>query len=208
MQVFDASRWNEEATERVLWVPCCRKPEGGEGWGREDDREGLERLLRAHEEAVAGQRGRPDALELTRTFAPLLAAVWKMEGRQARTVDLSYENLGECLGMEEDGGRGLTRLPEDLRRIAGDVEVLKVESDQLRAIPPWVGEMANLRSLAAGANFEDVYDVENTFIREIPASIGELRALRELRLQGLTNVEELPGGMKRLTGLEVLSIQN
>ena len=60
--------------------------------------------------------------------------------------------------MEEDGGRGLTRLPEDLRRIAGDVEVLKVESDQLREIPPWVGEMANLRSLAAGADFEDVYD--------------------------------------------------
>ena len=181
VKVFDKE--TQQESERVLRVPCrCRKPEGGKSWGREEDREGLEGLLRAHEEAVAGQRGRPDALELTRTFAPLLAAVRKMEGRQARTVDLSYENLGECLGMEEDGGRGLTRLPEDLRRIAGDVEVLKVESLQLRVLPAWMGELENLRSLAVGADFVEVTLYKNNFIREIPASIGELGALRELRL--------------------------
>ena len=118
VQVVD----DRQEEERVLRVPCCRKPEGGEVWGGEEDMEGLEGLLRAHEEAVAGQRGRPDALELMRTFAPLLAAVRKMEGRQARTVDLSMDNLGACLGMENVGG--LTELPEDLRRIAGDVEVL------------------------------------------------------------------------------------
>ena len=100
MQVFDASRWNEEATEHVLWVPCCRKPEGGESWGSKEDIAGLEGLLRAHEEAVARHKGRPDALELMRTFAPLLAAV-KMERRQARTVDLSMRNLETCLGMED-----------------------------------------------------------------------------------------------------------
>jgi hypothetical protein len=47
-----------------------------------------------------------------------------MEGRQARRVDLSMANLEACLGMENVGG--LTELPEDLRRIAGDVEVLRV----------------------------------------------------------------------------------
>ena len=108
------SRWNEEAKERV---PCCRKPEGGESWGSKEDIEGLEGLLRAHEEAVAGQRGRPDALELMRTFAPLLVAVRKMEGRQARTVDLSMHDLETCLGLEIGGV--VTELPEDLRRIAG-----------------------------------------------------------------------------------------
>ena len=102
----------------------------------------------------------------------------------------------------------VTELPEDLRRIAGDVELLKAESAHLRALPAWVGELANLRRLAVGADFSDVCGSAITLIREIPASIGELGALRELRLQGLTNVEELPGGMKRLTGLEVLSIQN
>ena len=204
MQVVD--KVTEEESERVLRVPCCRKPEGWESWGREEDREGLEGLLRTHEEAVAGQRGRPDALELMRTFAPLVGAVRKMEGRQARRVDLSMQNQGECLGMEE--GAKLTRLPGDPRRIAGDVEVLKVESEELRALPAWVGELENLRSLVVGADFSDFYGSGNTLIREILASIGELGALRELRLQGLTNVEELPEGMKRLTGLEVLSIQN
>ena len=92
-------------------------------------------------------------------------------------------------------------MPENLRRIAGDVEVLKVESLQLRVLPAWMGELENLRSLAVGADFVHIYEYENPFIREIPASIGELGALRELRLQGLTNVEELPEGMKRLTGL-------
>ena len=146
-------------------------------------------------------------------------------------VSPSFDEMKEALGLKSKSGihrlitaleerkfirrlphraRALEilRLPEDLRRIAGDVEVLKVESVELRAIPAWVGEMANLRSLAVGADFEDVYAYENLFIREIPASIGELGALRELRLQGLTNVEELPEGMKRLTGLEVLSVEN
>ena len=203
MQVFDASRWNEEATEHVLWVPCCRKPEGGESWGSKEDIAGLDGLLRAHEDSVAGQRGRPNALELMRTFAPLLAEVWKMERWQARSVDLSMRNLETCLGMEI--GEAVTRLPEDLRRIAGDVEVLTVEIFQLRALPAWLGELEILRGWPVLVGYE--FQPENEFIREIPASIGELRALRELRLQGLMNVKDLPEGMKRLPGLEVLSVE-
>ena len=88
----------------------------------------------------------------------------------------------------------MTAISEDLRWIAGNVEVLKVESEQLRAIPAWVRELANLRSLAVGADL-DGFEYANVVFREIPASIGELGALRELRLQGLANVEELPEGM-------------
>ena len=155
----------------------------------------------------AERRGRADALELMRRFAPLLAAVRKTEGRQVRrrTVGLTMRNLGECLGMEEDAV--VTRVAEDLRRMGGDVEVLTVESFQLRAPPAWVGGLENLKSLAVGADFDDFCGVESECIREIPASIGELGALRELRLQGLTNVEELAEGMKRLTGLEVLCVE-
>ena len=42
----------------------------------------------------------------------------------------------------------VTRLPEDPRRRAGDVEVLTVESEQLRVLLAWVGVLDNLRSLA------------------------------------------------------------
>jgi len=71
----------------------------------------------------------------------------------------------------------------------------------------WVGGLKNLKSLAVGADFDDFCGVESECIREIPASTGELGALREWRLQGLTKVEELPEGMKRPTGLEVLCVE-
>ena len=64
----------------------------------------------------------------------------------------------------------VTELPEDLRRIAGDVELLKVESAHLRALPAWVGELANLRSLAVGTDFDHCYAFTHESIREIPAS--------------------------------------
>ena len=85
--------------------------------------------------------------------------------------------------------------------------MLKVESMQLRALPTWLGELENLRSLAVSASLYNPED-QNTFIREIPASIGDLGSLRELKLLGLINVKELPEGMKKLTGLEVLSVEN
>jgi hypothetical protein len=53
--------------------------------------EKLGALLRAHEERW--QRERLEALELTRTFAPLLAAMRKMEG-QALTVN--WECVWAC----------------------------------------------------------------------------------------------------------------
>ena len=58
MQVFDYN--DREEKDRLLRVPCCREPKGGETCGREE------------------------------------------EGRQARTaeVDLSYDNLRMCLGVE------------------------------------------------------------------------------------------------------------
>lgn len=39
-------------------------------------------------------------------------------------------------------------------------------------------------------------------------SIGELGALKELTLQALIKMDELPEGMKRLTGLEVLTLKH
>jgi hypothetical protein len=101
--------FQEEKTARAAGA-VCSKPEGGGSWGSEEDKQMLDKLLRAHEEVVAGQRARLDALELMRTFSPL--------------------------GM---GDVGVTEFPEDLRRIAADVEVLRVESAPLRKLPSWLG---------------------------------------------------------------------
>ena len=54
VQVVVYAGETEEESERVLRVPCCRKPEGGESWGSKEDSAGLEGILRAHAEAVAG----------------------------------------------------------------------------------------------------------------------------------------------------------
>ena len=105
-----------------------------------------------------------------------------------------------------DAGMSLIGVMQTCNSSSDQLRALPACSDQLRALPAWVGELANLRSLAVDANFNEDY-IHNTFIREIPASIGELGSLRELRVKGLTNVEGLPEGMKRLTGLEVLSVE-
>ena len=85
-----------------------------------------------------------------------------MEGRHARTVDLSPENLEACWGIEdatESTSVSVVRFPEDLRRIAGGVEVLKVKSEQLRALPEWIGELENLKSLALGHCSETICSI-------------------------------------------------
>ena len=64
--------------KRLLKVPCCETKEEDEM--SEADSSHLETLLRAHEEAMAGQRSKLDAAALASTFAPLLAAVAKLEG--------------------------------------------------------------------------------------------------------------------------------
>ena len=194
-----------EEKELVLRVPCS-KPERADSRASEEDTKRLEALLQAHEEAVAGQRARPNSQELWRTFVPLLSAMRRMEGHRLRRVDLSALHLIEYLDLDwtlqyTNEIPELTRLPEDLRRIAGDVEELLVESSRITTLPEWVGEMENLRFLEVGTS-----DWTNTLLREIPASIGELRALRELSLINLVNLEELPEGMKRLTGLKDLFI--
>ena len=170
-------RGAEEEKERV--------PDGGESWGSEEDMERLEALLRAHDETVAGQSARPDVLEMMRTFAPLLAAVRNTEEFRA-LMDRSEKNLGDCLCKNNAEG---AKLPEDRRRIEGDLEVLKVESQRLTELPVWAGQV--------GAHF-DRRDDYRTMVLEIPASIGKLGALRELRLQGLMSIQELPEGEKRL----------
>ena len=43
--------------------------------------------------------------------------------------------------------KGLVVLPEELRRCAGRVRELKVESEVMKALPGWVGELTGLQTL-------------------------------------------------------------
>ena len=95
------NEWAQEhAVERVLRVPCVDPWPEGQGKLSEADSASLATLLREHEEDTAGQRAKPDAAVLIRTFAPLLAAVIKAE-RRGRVVDLSRHNLKSCLDRQK-----------------------------------------------------------------------------------------------------------
>ena len=88
LRVHIVNEHTSRVSQRELRVPCCQ-PVGEEGDEGSRDPARLERLLRAHEQAVARQRITPDALELVETFSPLLAELRKSEGRRARVVELS-----------------------------------------------------------------------------------------------------------------------
>ncbi len=211
--------------KRLLKVPCCETKEEDEM--SEADSSHLETLLRAHEEAMAGQRSKLDAAALASTFAPLLAAVAKLEGRRARVVDLSAKNLESCLGIDNisrldpdfwesmiSGNRfssQVTEVPTGLRAMAEYLEALVVESQWLTEVPEWVGEMTRLRTLAVGADFGESlkfvkFPNEFHLTRALPGSIGRLTALKELRLQGFRELTDLPEEMSNMTGLEILQL--
>ena len=82
----------------------------------------------------------------------------------------------------------LAALPEDLRRLAGQLRVLQVRSTALEALPAWVGELSRLEVLRVGVKdpqFEmcPIRDLEGCKgLTELPASLGALTGLQRLSL--------------------------
>ena len=143
----------------------CSKFKGGEGWRREEDMERLEALLRAHKEAAAGQKAMLGALELMRMLASLLA-----EDEGGRWI--CQFQLAECLVMK--CGARVKQLLQDLRRIVGEMEVLKEECKQLRALTAWMGKLKNLKSLEVSSWFEGWGESGNFSFERYHCRLGSL----------------------------------
>ena len=83
----------------------------------------------------------------------------------------------------------LAALPEDLRRLAGQLRELEVRSTALEALPAWVGELSRLEVLRVGV--KDFLS-ETCPIRELPASLGALTGLQTLDLGWCKGLTALP----------------
>ena len=74
----------------------------------------------------------------------------------------------------------LAALPEDLRRLAGQLRELKVRSTELEALPAWVGELSRLEVLRV--RVKEPWRGETCPIQELPASLRALTGLPTLDL--------------------------
>ena len=95
----------------------------------------------------------------------------------------------------------LAALPEDLRRLAGQLRELKVESTELEALPAWVGELSRLEVLRVGV--KEPWR-EKCPIRELPASLGALTGLQTLNLRGCSGLHTPPPSVVAAGTSEVL----
>jgi Leucine-rich repeat (LRR) protein/uncharacterized caspase-like protein/GTPase SAR1 family protein len=96
----------------------------------------------------------------------------------------------------------LVGLPEELRACAGRIRSLAVRSEELEALPAWVGELTELMELRVdGMGW-------NCSLQELPDAVGQLTKLRTLELRGCPRVKALPQGLSSLTGLEDLLLMD
>jgi uncharacterized protein (TIGR02996 family) len=93
-------------------------------------------------------------------------------------------------------GRGLTAVPESLRRLT-EVRRLHLENNPIEHLPAWIGELAKLEWLV----------LRETAIRELPEQIAELRALRRLSCFMAKSLERLPESLGRMTWLDDLDVR-
>ena len=98
----------------------------------------------------------------------------------------------DSVDLSDDKYKTLVALPEDLRRLAGQLRELKVESTDLEALPAWVGELSRLEMLRVGV--KEPWR-EKCPIRELPASLGALTRLQMLTLRGCEGLTELPASL-------------
>jgi len=89
----------------------------------------------------------------------------------------------------------LTVFPDEIRQLAW-LTSLSVVSTDIKVLPDWIGELANLRVLDISANQK---------IRELPLSLGNLRRLKKLILDN-TGLKKLPSFVGNLLSLEILEI--
>ncbi|HHG84825.1 MAG TPA: hypothetical protein ENJ82_08740 [Bacteroidetes bacterium] len=114
---------------------------------------------------------------------------------------------------------GLSTFPETIIAL-NELHYLFLARNQLRTLPPAIGQMQHLKSLELESNllhslpeeFGNLsqlirLDLRGNRLHQLPASIGRLQSLKALRLD-LNPLQGLPDNLAQLTGLEMLSLYN
>ena len=131
---------------------------------------------------------------------------------RVRMADDEAEETEEIVRVRPDvvdltAYTGLVALPEELRAFAWRVRTLKVSSDQLEALPAWLGELTGLTELRVGGWFDrDKTKMRWCPLRELPAEVERLSGLLGLILHNCRGLSALPVELGALTRLEKLDV--
>jgi hypothetical protein len=102
---------------------------------------------------------------------------------RVHAVALTADTLRTVLPGGEEGCAQLAELPEGLRMLVGELQVLKVKSSRLVEVPAWVGELTGLQVLDLGGDFcFETEDFGNNCLTALPAGLFQLGALKQLTL--------------------------
>ena len=117
-------------------------------------------------------------------------------------------------------GKGLRRLPEDLREILEreDTTHLDLSSNQLSPLPPEIGNFGQLLRLDVSQNNLKEFPPEicklqhlrvlvakHNQMKSLPTDFGQMKGLEELNLSG-NGFEHFPAQISELTGLTMLHL--
>ncbi|XP_043504131.1 leucine-rich repeat and death domain-containing protein 1 isoform X1 [Polistes fuscatus] len=114
--------------------------------------------------------------------------------------------------------RGLTELPEIIRKYGSHIQEIYLKWNKLTTLPPWIIELFNVTNLYIYGNLiKDlpvelgnmsqltVLDLSANKLEEIPSSIGNLINIESLLFNN-NYIKKLPMEMSQLHNLEVLSL--
>ena len=99
----------------------------------------------------------------------------------------------------------MSELPPDLRRFAGQVQVLLAKCWLFCSIPAWIGDFTSLKLLRL-----DGFDQNNwheASVEFLPDAIGNLVALETLHLECFPRLSAIPSTISRLTSLQHLELR-
>ena len=101
---------------------------------------------------------------------------------RVHAVALTPDTLRTVLPGGEKGCAQLAELPEGLRMLVGELQVLKVNSSRLVEVPAWVGELTRLQVLELGGDFcLTTGDFGNNCLTALPSGLSHLPVAAQKR---------------------------
>jgi len=167
------------------------------------------------EKALSNLQTKEELIDSQKTACiELTAKISEMGGKpEAGHVELRLrvkgragENVEETARVRPDmvdltAHTRLAALPTELRACGGCVRSLAVRSEELEALPAWLGNLTGLTELRV-----DGMESYGT-LRELPDAMGKLTKLNTLELRGCREMKALPNAVSQLTALRTLELR-
>lgn len=93
--------------------------------------------------------------------------------------------------------RGLTELPEIIRKYGSHIQEIYLKWNKLTTLPPWIIELFNVTNLYIYGNL----------IKDLPVELGNMSQLTVLDLSA-NKLEEIPSSIGNLINIESLLFNN